>query len=187
VALGDAADNPRYVETISRRGYRFIGTVESAAEPAPACEPTELGHKASGSWPAIGRRHRVAIPAVLILLLAAGGMAEFLHRNKLAHWARNEALPEVVRLFDQGRFTAAYDLAVEAAKYVPDDAILAGLWPDISRTVSIHTTPSGAKVYRKDYAAPDARWEPVGVSRSKTCACRVDSFVGKSTRRVCGG
>jgi hypothetical protein len=91
-------------------------------------------------------------------------MAEFLHRNKLAHWARNEALPEVVRLFDQGRFTAAYDLAVEAAKYVPDDAILAGLWPDISRTVSIHTTPSGAKVYRKDYAAPDARWEPVGVS-----------------------
>src|SRR5688572_23544381 len=29
-ALGDAADNPRFVETLPRRGYRFIGT--SAAE-----------------------------------------------------------------------------------------------------------------------------------------------------------
>src|SRR5579859_2559598 len=31
-ALGESADNPRYVETLPRRGYRFIGTVE----PAPA-------------------------------------------------------------------------------------------------------------------------------------------------------
>ena len=27
-ALGDTAENPRYVETVARRGYRFIGTVE---------------------------------------------------------------------------------------------------------------------------------------------------------------
>jgi Tol biopolymer transport system component/DNA-binding winged helix-turn-helix (wHTH) protein len=26
-ALGDAADNPRYIETIPKRGYRFIGTI----------------------------------------------------------------------------------------------------------------------------------------------------------------
>jgi TolB-like protein/lipoprotein NlpI len=34
-ALGDDADNPRYVETLPRRGYRFIGAVdeESAAQP----------------------------------------------------------------------------------------------------------------------------------------------------------
>ena len=29
-ALGDDADNPRYVETLPRRGYRFIGAVEEA-------------------------------------------------------------------------------------------------------------------------------------------------------------
>jgi TolB-like protein/DNA-binding winged helix-turn-helix (wHTH) protein/Tfp pilus assembly protein PilF len=29
-ALGDSADNPRYVETLSRRGYRFIGAVNGS-------------------------------------------------------------------------------------------------------------------------------------------------------------
>src|SRR5579885_1461910 len=28
--LGDTADNPRYVETLPRRGYRFIGAVTAA-------------------------------------------------------------------------------------------------------------------------------------------------------------
>jgi DNA-binding winged helix-turn-helix (wHTH) protein len=30
-ALGDSAENPRYVETLPRRGYRFIGTVNGRA------------------------------------------------------------------------------------------------------------------------------------------------------------
>jgi TolB-like protein/DNA-binding winged helix-turn-helix (wHTH) protein/Tfp pilus assembly protein PilF len=34
--LGDAADRPRYIETLPRRGYRFIGALaETAAKPAP--------------------------------------------------------------------------------------------------------------------------------------------------------
>src|ERR1051325_7904876 len=32
-ALSEAADSPRYVETVARRGYRFVGAVERA-EPA---------------------------------------------------------------------------------------------------------------------------------------------------------
>src|SRR3954471_18187632 len=27
--LGESADNPRFIETLSRRGYRFIGSVDS--------------------------------------------------------------------------------------------------------------------------------------------------------------
>lgn len=37
-ALGDDADTPRYIETLPRRGYRFIGTLD--AEPAPAVPDT---------------------------------------------------------------------------------------------------------------------------------------------------
>jgi Tol biopolymer transport system component/DNA-binding winged helix-turn-helix (wHTH) protein len=34
-ALGDAAGAPRFIETLPRRGYRFIAPVESPAEPGP--------------------------------------------------------------------------------------------------------------------------------------------------------
>src|ERR1700741_3829310 len=32
-ALNDSAGSPRYVETVARRGYRFIGAVERGEEP----------------------------------------------------------------------------------------------------------------------------------------------------------
>ena len=35
-ALGDSADVPKYIETLPRRGYRFIGTIEGAAVSAAA-------------------------------------------------------------------------------------------------------------------------------------------------------
>jgi DNA-binding winged helix-turn-helix (wHTH) protein len=38
-ALGDAAENPRYIETMARRGYRFIAAVEGAPLPSAAVRP----------------------------------------------------------------------------------------------------------------------------------------------------
>lgn len=41
-ALGDSAENPRFIETLPKRGYRFIGDVSpmpAAAEPGPARKP----------------------------------------------------------------------------------------------------------------------------------------------------
>ena len=41
-ALGDSASEPRYVETVARRGYRFLGEVEKVGEPEPADPPSEI-------------------------------------------------------------------------------------------------------------------------------------------------
>src|ERR1700685_1682891 len=40
-ALGDTADTPRYIETLPRRGYRFIAALElqPAREPEPQAQP----------------------------------------------------------------------------------------------------------------------------------------------------
>jgi len=43
VALGEDADEPRYIETIPRRGYRFIGRVEAPAVSAEPTPPAEEG------------------------------------------------------------------------------------------------------------------------------------------------
>ena len=43
LALGDSADNPKYVETVARRGYRLIVPVESesdsSSDPAARAAP----------------------------------------------------------------------------------------------------------------------------------------------------
>jgi DNA-binding winged helix-turn-helix (wHTH) protein len=39
VAFGDSADNPRFIETIPRRGYRFLAPVHEAA--AETAQPSE--------------------------------------------------------------------------------------------------------------------------------------------------
>jgi DNA-binding winged helix-turn-helix (wHTH) protein/Tol biopolymer transport system component len=41
-ALGDDADEPRLIETLPKRGYRFIGLVDSTPRPAPPVTPTAL-------------------------------------------------------------------------------------------------------------------------------------------------
>jgi TolB-like protein/DNA-binding winged helix-turn-helix (wHTH) protein len=44
VAFGDSADNPRFIETIPRRGYRFMVPVhEAVAEPAPLPQSVAVG------------------------------------------------------------------------------------------------------------------------------------------------
>jgi Tol biopolymer transport system component/DNA-binding winged helix-turn-helix (wHTH) protein len=70
-ALDDSADNPRFVETLARRGYRFIAPVESPLTPRPS--PPGRGWPAG---PGEGARHvplrtRAWAAALLVAAIAA--------------------------------------------------------------------------------------------------------------------
>jgi TolB-like protein/DNA-binding winged helix-turn-helix (wHTH) protein/Flp pilus assembly protein TadD len=70
-ALGDSADAPRYVETLARRGYRFIAPVSQPAEDVP---PAPQAIAAPDQKPAV--RWRWVLPtsviAVIVLLAVIG-------------------------------------------------------------------------------------------------------------------
>ena len=88
--LGDSSDNPRFVETIPRRGYRFIAHVEeffptppapvheSAANQvigAPAAPPESATDPPKGS-PPLSMQLRIAVGVVgLLVILIAGVIA----------------------------------------------------------------------------------------------------------------
>ncbi len=70
--LGDSADNPRFIETLPRRGYRFKGSVEEVApKDMPAPGPVEV--KASEAIPVVvPRKHRsFMIPGMALVVAAA--------------------------------------------------------------------------------------------------------------------
>jgi TolB-like protein/DNA-binding winged helix-turn-helix (wHTH) protein len=64
-ALGDDADTPRYIETVPRRGYRFLAEVKTADEPEPAAPPPIT---------ALRRRFLIGVGAATLGGLAALGL-----------------------------------------------------------------------------------------------------------------
>src|SRR5215471_8275569 len=81
--LGDTADRPRYIETLPRRGYRFIGALaETGAKPAPiVVQPvTTSEHRVPATQsdrPSAPRRRRwtTALFALASLIAVSGAGA----------------------------------------------------------------------------------------------------------------
>lgn len=80
--------------------------------------------------------------------------------------ARNILLPAIQKLVDENFRppTTAYDLGLEAEKYIPKDSALIKLWPAIATRVSLFTTPPGAEVFWKDYHNPESDWRYAGLT-----------------------
>ena len=82
-ALGDSADNPRFIETLPRRGYRFIGSINSQPNgnpdhPALATSAPQVAvHAPVGLW---SRTLRV-LPFVLMLALSTAAIWRLRHRS----------------------------------------------------------------------------------------------------------
>jgi TolB-like protein/DNA-binding winged helix-turn-helix (wHTH) protein/Flp pilus assembly protein TadD len=71
-ALGDSAESPRFVETVARRGYRFLADVTVIVDGSTALEPDPPTPPAR---PAIGRRYGLFAAIGLVLLLVAALLA----------------------------------------------------------------------------------------------------------------
>ena len=117
--LGDEAETPRYIETVPRKGYRFIGTLRplSAEEPAavsdtgftdsPITAAEDLPHsppeKRSSLWRRADRPYpaRLMLAAVMILIALGvfGGIRQW-HESNAAHAGQITASNEHLRRGD---------------------------------------------------------------------------------------
>jgi TolB-like protein/DNA-binding winged helix-turn-helix (wHTH) protein len=94
VAFGDSAENPRFIETVSRRGYRFVAPVSETVAAIP--QPQSVENVAPQEMAYVPRRTQrpawVFAAAVVIVILASGA---YLARR---HWPAKPPAPQRVML-----------------------------------------------------------------------------------------
>ena len=89
-ALGDQAENPRFIETLHRRGYRFIASVEDLDPTGTQAEAKSAKPSPEAARESARRavRRRAKIVGAVAALLAVGGV--------VAWWASPSPAPRVL-------------------------------------------------------------------------------------------
>jgi eukaryotic-like serine/threonine-protein kinase len=103
-------------------------------------------------------------------LITLAGTGFFVVRPMMKKsYARNELIPRIKELVNNNARppTAAYELGLEAEKWIPDDSALIKLWPIIASATSVETYPAGVEVVWKDYNKPTDPWRPAGTTPLK--------------------
>jgi DNA-binding winged helix-turn-helix (wHTH) protein/predicted Zn-dependent protease len=154
-ALGDSSSSPRYIETISKRGYRFIGSVQEIS--ADVQPPNAAPHPPNPLLaPVIARRSRswYAVAGAALILTLAGVTTYVLNRspeltNKdtivLGDFTNKTGDP----VFD-GTLNQGLSMALEQSRLVSDGRVRrtltlmgrpvdSAITPEIAREICVRT------------------------------------------------
>ncbi len=146
----------RALDKARERRYANAAELVHALE---ACVPTPRSESPTRVAP-WRRPWAIGVIAGAVVVVAAV-VALWAWRSSGTRWARNVALPEILRLAALDRNGEAFLLATQAETRIGGDPVLNSVWPRISREVSITTTPAGAEVSLR-LIGGDTTWHPVG-------------------------
>jgi formylglycine-generating enzyme required for sulfatase activity/DNA-binding winged helix-turn-helix (wHTH) protein/dienelactone hydrolase len=148
-ALEDDADHPRFIETVPKKGYRFIAQKGARAQA-----------ESTGSL----LRPRWAVPASIVLMATISVGGWYWRQASSKRWARETVLPQIENLAEEGNFVSAFRMAGTVEPLLPENPRLNDLMQVISHPFTVETKPPGAEVYFKPYSSPDDDWELMGIS-----------------------
>lgn len=137
IALGDSADNPRYIETLARSGYRFIAPVE---EVLPVTSEPESLEATDAPIPPVAVKTQRSSRRWLIAAIALGALA------------MGMAAERIISAFRHGSEVTMHQItfrrgAVWSARFAPDGSVVySGKW-----------TSSPKQVYLASVLSPESR------------------------------
>lgn len=110
-------------------------------------------------------RKRIALSLIVITGLAIAGYSLIKPWMRKQH-AKNDLLPAIAKSVNDNFVppVEAFDMAIEAEKYLPDDSALQKMWPSVSTKVTMESTPAGAEVWWKDYSKSGDEWRFAGTT-----------------------
>jgi dienelactone hydrolase len=107
-------------------------------------------------------RKGILIPVIIVFLAICIISAILLNHRQKVIWAKENALPEVERLFNESKIPAAFNLLQKAGKLVPGDPRFKDLALRVTRKFTILTDPLGVDVYIREYSDNNAEWMKIG-------------------------
>ncbi|MEP6916644.1 MAG: winged helix-turn-helix domain-containing protein [Acidobacteriota bacterium] len=158
-ALGDDPQAPTYIQTVHRRGYRFVAPIaEAVTTPLPPPQPPTVNRiEPMTASPSIGRELVPWSVALLCAVLAAAAVWQDTHLRA--------PLPPVVRMTVEPEPGTTFDRRAPALALSPDGTVAA--WSACDTVCRLYVRPvdqltgraiQGTEDASAPFFSPDGRW-----------------------------
>ena len=115
-----------------------------------------------GRFRQLTKRKTILIPGLVCLLLVVMGLSFWSIRQARIWQARRTIVPQIARLVQQHRYSAADQLVEQIETFLPREQQVIEFQRDYRMRASIATTPAGAEIAIQDYNTPGAPWRVLG-------------------------
>ncbi len=105
---------------------------------------------------------KILVPGTLILLAIMSVVFLFFNHRTKVIWAKEDAIPEIDRLFNESKYLEAFNLSMKAERYMPKDSVLNEWISQVATSITITTDPPGAEVFIKQYSDTAGAWKKIG-------------------------
>lgn len=134
---------------------QLLGRLDAALTPPAGSVPAGGTPEPRGRG--LSTRGRVAAALTLLVVASLAGWRA-LDRRAQVRWARQEAIPEVIRVLGESRTREAAELALRVERVLGADPVLEPLWPRMTTPLRVVTDPPGADVWYRPYSSADTTW-----------------------------